>query len=138
MKTFAAVRACSIALLAGTVLRAEDVTAGSDGSVIDWRAVKCGETIQTGGDAFDTAYLFVTLVGEDAALVAAQREGEIAPAPAFEAPPPVVAAFAARGDGARRRSFEVGPFCVIVEPDESDAAQASFTEALARLATSLV
>jgi hypothetical protein len=138
MKTFDAVRACAIALLAGTVLHAEDVTAGLDGSVIDWRAVKCGETIQAGGDAFETAYLFVSIVGEDAALAAAQREGEIAPVPAFEAPPPAVASFAARGDGARRRSFEVGPFRVVVEPDENDAAQASFTEALARLASSLV
>lgn len=136
-KTVDAVRACSIALLAGTVLRAEDVTAGLDGSVIDWRTVKSGETIQAGGDAFDTAYLFVTLVGEEAALAAAQREGTIPAAPVFVPPDVEIAAYMPSQDGSRRRSFDVRGFRVIVEPHEDDAAQAAFTQALAKLAAGM-
>jgi hypothetical protein len=63
---FAVVQAVAVALLSGLVLHAADVTAGN-GSVIDWRAVKSGETVQEGADAFDTALLFVSLVGEEAA-----------------------------------------------------------------------
>lgn len=132
--TFDAVRACSIALLRGAVLRAEDVTAGLDGSVIDWRSIKSGETIQTDGDAFETAYLFVTLVGEEAAMAAAQRDRDVPPAPVFVPPEVYVAAYMPNQDGARRRSFDAGPFRVIVEPHEDDAAQATFTQALAKLA----
>lgn len=65
-----AVQACAVALLGGVVLHADDVTAGN-GVVIDWREVKHGETLQNDGDAFDTAYLFVTVVGVEAAHAAA-------------------------------------------------------------------
>lgn len=57
----------SRALLRGRTLHAEDVTAGN-GKVIDWRTTKSGNELQIGADAFDTARLFLTLVGEDAAL----------------------------------------------------------------------
>lgn len=134
ISNFDAVRACSIALLRGTTLRAEDVTAGLDGSVIDWRSVKCGETIQTDGDAFETAQLFVTLVGEDAAMVAAQRDRDVPPPPVFVPPEVEIAAYMPNQDGARRRSFNAGPFRVIVEPHENDAAQSAFTQSLAKLA----
>lgn len=65
--TFNAVRACAISLLAGDVLQADLVSAGN-GIVIDWRTVRSGETLQSGADAFDTAQLFVALVGVDAAF----------------------------------------------------------------------
>jgi len=132
-----ATRACSIALLAGHVLHAENVTAGPDGSVIDWREVKCGETIQANGDAFDTAYLFACVVGPEAAHAAATRERTIAPAPPFKSPPVEISAFMLNANGGRRRAFEVGAFHVYVEPHENDAAQAAFTEALARAAAEL-
>ena len=130
---YEAVRACSIALLAGAVLQVGGVSAGN-GTVIDWRTVKSGETIQADGDAFDTAYLFVTLVGAEEAAVAAASDLDIAPPPPAPEVAPRITAFAARHDGARRRSFEVGPFTVVVEPHEDDAAQAAFVEALARAA----
>jgi hypothetical protein len=52
-------------------------------------------------------------------------------------PPPEVAAFMPNGAGARRRAFKAGPFRVYVEPHEDDAAQAAFTEALAKAAAEL-
>lgn len=57
-------------LLAGRVLHARDVTAGN-GKVIDWRTVRSGDLVQEDADAFDTARLFVHLVGEDFAYMAA-------------------------------------------------------------------
>jgi hypothetical protein len=60
------VRACAIAIQRGTVLQAGQVSAGR-GMVIDWREVKCGETMLDGADAIDVAYLFVTLVGPEVA-----------------------------------------------------------------------
>lgn len=81
---FESVRACAIALLGGRVLQADRVSAGN-GIVLDWRTVLCGEELLTGGDAFDTAHLFVALVGPAAALGATEGLG-IAPAPP---PPPV-------------------------------------------------
>jgi hypothetical protein len=119
---FAAVRACSEALLAGAVLQIDGVTAGN-GSVIDWRAVKSGETMQEGCDAFDTAQLFVAIVGTVAAL-----ETVIAPAEA-----PTITAFCETANGGRRRSFEFEGFKIMVEPHEDDAAQAAFTARLASL-----
>ena len=62
------VQACAVALLSGAVLHASDVTAGN-GSVIDWREVKSGATLLEGGNAFDVAYLFVTVVGWYAAML---------------------------------------------------------------------
>ena len=65
----AAVWACSVAILDGEILHASDVTAGN-GLVIDWREVKSGEIMDKQGDSFDSAYLFVWLVGVDAAQMA--------------------------------------------------------------------
>lgn len=62
----------ALLLLEGCVLHASNVTAGS-GIVIDWRTVRSGELLQAEGDAFDTAALFVTLVGTDAALASVAR-----------------------------------------------------------------
>ena len=129
---FDAVRACSIALLSGAVLQAEGVSA-SRGLVIDWRTVKCGETLLAEGDAFDTAYLFVALVGAGAAVDSVESDG--GDAPAFVAPPPRITAFMPCANGGRRRAFDVGAFRVVVEPHEDDAAQAAFTSELAAMAT---
>lgn len=128
-ETFPAVCACAIALLAGAVLQAAGVSAGN-GRVIDWRTEKCGDEIQTGGDPFETAQLFVTLVGPDVALAAT----EVAPSEPFASPPPVITAFMQASNGGRRRHFTIGAFDVYVEPHEDDAAQAAFTLALATLA----
>lgn len=62
MSTFAAVRACALVLLTGAVLQVEDVTAGG-GMVVDWRTVRSGETLVIDADPFDTAALFVVMVG---------------------------------------------------------------------------
>lgn len=132
----AAVRACAIVLLVGAVLQAQGVSAGN-GIVIDWRDVKSGEALLDHADAFDTAALFVTLVGHEAALAAATRDHDIEPAPAFVAPPPRVSAYAPCSNGGRRRSFEAGPFRVFVEPHEEDDSQAAFTLALAEMAARL-
>ena len=130
--TFAAVRACSIALLSGAVLQSVGVSAGN-GIVIDWRTVKSGETLTTHADAFDTAQLFVSLVGPEAALAAID---EVFP-PALEGTPimPRIYAFMQTACGGRLRSFDIGDFKVMVEAHEDDAAQAAFTERLAGLAT---
>jgi hypothetical protein len=136
MSTFDATRACALVLLSGAVLHACDVTAGS-GLVVDWRTVKSGETLSEGGDAFDTAHLFVMLVGPEPALAAATRHRDIEPAPPEPNLPPRITAFAPGADG-RRRSFEAGPFTVLVEPHEDDAAHAAFAETLARAAMGLV
>lgn len=134
-ETYPAVRA--VAMLAGAVLQVSDVSAGN-GKVIDWRTVRSGDTLQEGGDAFDTAQLFVALVGPDAALAAATEATGEAP----EEPAPVtvrtrVHAYAPGHDGSRRRAFDVGPFRVLVEPHEDDAAQAAFAARLAEVAASL-
>lgn len=133
--TFEAVRACAIALLGGRILQSDSVSAGR-GMVIDWRTVRSGETVIDGADAFDMAHMFVTLVGPEVALATVADEG-IAPASPTPRPPPQVYAYMPSYNGGRRRSFEVGPFRVYVEPHEDDAAQAAFTEALARVAAEL-
>lgn len=98
---FDAVRACSIVLLGGVVLHAGDVTAGN-GSVIDWRTVKSGEELCPGGDAFDTAYLFVSLVGPEAAIAAALRDQDIDPPAPEPCPSPrAITEVEAAADGAR-------------------------------------
>jgi len=133
--SFNAIRACAIALLAGAVLQAGGVSAGN-GEVIDWRTVKSGETLTRSADAFDVAQLFVTLVGPEQAIVSIK--GDVADAPAFESPKPRISAYMANASGARRRSFDAGPFRVFVEPhDDDDAAQAAFVERLARLTATL-
>lgn len=125
---YEAVRACALALLGGAVLKACDVTAGR-GSAIDWREVRSGDLVQSDGDAFDTAYLFVSMVGNVAAMDAVECEVPPAvPAPVVQ---PRITAFMQAACGGRPRSFHVGEFTVIVEAHENDAAQAAFTQRLA-------
>jgi hypothetical protein len=135
-EAFDAVRACAIVLLDGAVLQAGGVSAGN-GLVIDWREVKSGEQILDSADAFDMAYLLVALVGAEAAFAAATRDCDIEPAPPVSRPTTRVHAFAPSYNGGRRRTFEIGPFTVMVEPHEDDAAQDSFTAALAEAAARL-
>lgn len=132
--TFAAVRACAIAMMAGHVVQAECVSAGR-GMVIDWRTVRSGDTILVNADAFDTAQLFVALVGADAALVVV--EYSINPAPAVRVPTQIVE-FMRTPNGGRRRSFECGKFTVVVEPHADDEEQAEFAARLAELCVKLV
>lgn len=138
---FAVVRACSIALLRGATLQAEDVSAGH-GEVVDWRTVRSGVTVREGLDAFDAALTFVRMVGTDAALLAATRDGNIPDAPPFVDPPPRITTFAPDEHGQRRRQFEVGTLRVVVEPldwlDSDDWRAAEFTELLAVAAARLV
>lgn len=56
-------------LLTGEVLHGANVTVGN-GSVIDWRTVKSGDEIAHDLDAFDSAALFVALVGPEVATKA--------------------------------------------------------------------
>lgn len=128
---FDAVWVCAIALLSGGVLQVAGVSAGS-GLVIDWRTVTSGETLLANGDAFDTAQLFVALVGDGPAVEAVR--GDTGSAAKFVAPAPRVTAFMPGANGGRRRSFEIGAFRVVVEPHEDDEAQAVFTSELAALA----
>lgn len=132
---FDAARACALAILGGRVLQTAGVSAGR-GLVVDWRTVKSGEALLEDGDAFDVAYLFVALVGADVA--AALLEGEVEPAAPVAEPPPRVVAFMPNQYGARRRRFDVGPFSVLVEPHDDDAAQADFAAKLAAAAAALV
>lgn len=130
MNTFAAVRACSLAFLAGAVLHACDVTAGN-GRLIDWRSVKSGEEIRSGSDACELAQLFVAFVGVETAL--ASIDEEVAPAPE---PTPIatrIHAYMQQANGGRLRSFDATAkgFRVQVEAHEDDAAQAAFTAKLA-------
>jgi len=67
------ISAISVALLGGRIFNTRNVTAGN-GSVIDWRTVKSGETIIDGADAYDTAVAFVGLVGWGAAARALDAE----------------------------------------------------------------
>jgi hypothetical protein len=127
-ETYAAVRSVAIAVLGGAVVQASGVSAGN-GIVIDWRTVKSGEELQRDADAFDTAQLFVALVGAYGAL-AALGEHAAASAPEPVAIPPRVTAFMPDNNGGRRRQFDAGPFTVKVEPYEDDAAQAAFVERL--------
>src|ERR1700683_3007232 len=105
--TFAAVRACCVALLAGAVLTASDVTAGN-GSVIDWRAVRSGATLESGLDAFGTAQLFVAVVGVEDAMRAATAELDVPEAPPLVDPVPAIVAYAPDQYGRRGRQFTVG------------------------------
>ena len=130
--TFAAVRACAVALLGGVVLQTRDVSAGN-GTVIDWRSARCGETLQDGGDAFDVARLFVSLVGAEAALRAVAAKGIV-----HALPQPRIYAYMLQANGGRLRSFDIGEFKVRVEAHADDAAQAAFTEQLASLAARLI
>ena len=65
-------------LLKGTVLSSSGVTAGG-GEVIDWRTVKSGECKGRNLDLADQVDLFISLVGEGAAL--ALLEGKMSSYP---------------------------------------------------------
>jgi hypothetical protein len=136
--TYPVIRAVSLALLAGLVLHAGDVTAGN-GIIVDWREVRSGETKCEGFDPYDTAWLLVTLVGPEAAL--ASLPEAIEDAPEVEPSQPEIVAWAPTrgGDGGRNRSIYVGDYEVMVRAHwdndpEIDAAHAAFTERLAALA----
>jgi hypothetical protein len=140
--TYTAVRACSIAMLAGTVLQVCDVSAGN-GSVIDWRTVSSGETLLDGADAFDAAHLFVELVGPEVAHMAATRDMEIAPPPPEPEPEPEITTWMRTPNG-RARTIEVGVFRITVDAigsnvdgDAQDEAHATFVVALAMAAQRL-
>jgi hypothetical protein len=136
VETFPAIRACAQALLDGAVLQAAEVSAGN-GAVIDWRTVRSGDTLQTGGDPFDTAQLFVALVGPEVALAALKDEPD--PVEPFEEPAPRIHAWSHNEHGQRVRSFIApGNFAVSVKShnwcENDDEAAAAFTERLAKLA----
>lgn len=136
-ETFTAVRACALALLAGAVLQTAGVSAGN-GIVVDWREVKSGETLNTDGDAFDTAQLFVALVGPEAALAIVEGEPAAAFVPAIHAYP--LQKHADGSDSDRIREFRCGGYQVQVSRDWirggdfDDADQADFVRRLASLA----
>jgi hypothetical protein len=136
--TFPAVRACAELLLAGVVLQVAGVSAGK-GLVIDWRTVRSGETLQADGDPFDTAQLFVALVGPEAAISVA---GGVTPPPSSVVAPPEIHAWPPNEHGRRLREFTApGGFRVQVRfeswmggGDDGDTLAAEFTERLAQLA----
>lgn len=133
MNTYPTIRACALILLTGAVLQTVTpdgaVTAGK-GQIIDWRTVRSGETVRVDGDAFDTAQLFVAMVGVEAAERAAD--------PLSEPPPPEVTTFQADEHGFRVRQFTVGGVRVRVEGlswlGGTDTEAEAFTERLAALA----
>lgn len=138
MDTYPAIRAVSLALLAGLVLHAGDVTAGN-GIVVDWRTVRCGETVCDGAAPFDVARLLVALVGPEVALASLPETVE--DPPEIEPPPPEIITWAPAcgGEGGRNRSIYVGDYEVMVRAHWNndprvDAAHAAFTERLAGLA----
>lgn len=51
-------------ILDGAILQTANVSAGG-GKVYDWRTVKSGDLLDEGGDPFDQALLFVSLVGPE-------------------------------------------------------------------------
>lgn len=126
MNSYEAVRACAVAILSGRVLQIGEVSAGN-GCVIDWRTTKSGDVLQDGADAFDTAQLFVSLVGEEHAFLAATGGLHV------QDSDPKVTTFCQTSNG-RRRSFTIYGFTVLVEPHHDDEAQATFTAELAALA----
>jgi hypothetical protein len=120
MSTFETVRDLAVAFLTGRILTADHVTAGR-GKVIDWRDTPSGDELLSGADAFDTAVLFVALVGvgpAGAALAGTSKTPDIT-----------------RFNGGRR-VFKAHGFSVHVEPHEDDEAAAAFTERLAAFAAS--
>lgn len=133
--TYDAIRACAEAILSDRVLQARGVSAGR-GSVIDWRDVRNGETLQDGCDAFDTAQLFVSLVGSEAAFLALLEDP--APVAPVAAPAPHITAWMQGPNGGRRRGFTIGEFSVTIEPHEDDERQAAFVARLAAMATDAV
>ncbi len=67
MSYFELVFRCAVELTRGGVLQAGEVSAGR-GDVIDWRAVRSGETVLHEGDAYSQATLFVEHAGSDAVI----------------------------------------------------------------------
>jgi hypothetical protein len=142
--TYEAVRACALAMLMGAVLQADNVSAGR-GLVVDWRTVKSGKHIQVDGDAFDTAQLFVALVGAETAMASLGRDGfaDVEPPPAVPKRIPEVTAYRPNEHGMRVRQFTAPRgFKVVVHPshygdDHTDADAAAFTARLAELAEGL-
>lgn len=129
------VQVVAVAMLGGAVLQAVGVSAGN-GTVIDWREVKSGWTMLDNADAYDTAQLFVDLVGVDGALEALAKHGMmLQEATGHDAPAkrevPKVSTYMEMPNGGRQRSFDVGEFSVMVRNHKDDAAQASFTQWLA-------
>lgn len=131
------VQAVAIAMLGGAVVQAAGVSAGN-GKVIDWREVKSGWTMLDNADAYDTAQLFVDLVGIDVSLEALAKHGMVLGEERGDAQPkrevPKVHAYMQMPNGGRQRSFDVGEFSVMVRNHEDDAAQAAFTQWLAEQA----
>jgi hypothetical protein len=122
MEAYEAVHHCAVELLAGKVVQAAGVSAGN-GSVIDWRSVKSGETVQTNRDAFDTARLFVSLVGPEAAMCGGGT--------------PEITAWMADQNGRRRRSFDVGGMHVTTETNDGEDLAEWFTHELAKAAADI-
>jgi hypothetical protein len=123
VETYEAVRYCAVELHTGKIIQAAGVSAGN-GSVIDWRSVKSGETLQTDCDVFDTARLFVALVGPEVAM---RGEGV-----------PEIAAWMRDQNGRRRRSFDAQGMHVTVESiDHDDELQVWFTHELAKAAADI-
>lgn len=122
MDTYEAIRYCAVELLAGKIIQAAGVSAGH-GMVIDWRTLKSGETLQANGDTFDTARLFVTLVGPEVAM----RGGGT----------PEVTAWMCDQNGRRRRSFKVGGVHVTTETLDGEDLAEWFTTELAKVAADI-
>lgn len=141
--TFVVVHACAVLLLGGVVLQTEGVSVGR-GRVVDWRQVRCGETLLEDGDAFDCAQAFVGLVGVTAAAACVDAEEGELPPPSKPAPPQIHA-YRPDEHGRRIREFSApGGFKVSVEFDawrdnyspDGDARAAAFTAKLAEFTTS--
>ena len=131
-----AVWAAAVVLLGGAILQAGNVSAGN-GRVIDWREVKSGETLMDDGDAFDVAYLFVALVGEEIALATIEEPGEPPAEPRERAH---VVTWTMDAPGRRARSIYVGGFEVVVKArlDENNELHEGFTSRLAEAAEQIV
>lgn len=134
------VQAVVIALLGGAVVQAVGVSAGH-GKVIDWREVKSGWTMLDNADAYDTAQLFVDLVGVDASLEVLAKHGIVLGEDRSDAQPnrevPEVVAYAPNARGERMCGFSFDGFRVSVQnswDNEDDVAQAAFTQWLAEQA----
>jgi len=66
----------AVILLSGAVVQCSEVSAGR-GKVVDWRSIRSGEEISCEQDAFSVAYLFVSMVGIDAARNCLNERGDI-------------------------------------------------------------
>jgi len=73
MCTFAAVSEVSQLLSLDLVLQHKGVSVGH-GMLIDWRTIKCGDTLLERADTFDCAQLFVALLGVEEAREAVRAK----------------------------------------------------------------